>query len=76
MDFRAEGGGDTPEAVNKALSDAINTISWSSDQNAYRTVFLVGDAPPKEYQDEASYPQTGHRAVGFRVRQGHRRAGS
>ncbi len=58
MDFQAGGGGDTPEAVNKALADAINTISWSQGQDAYRTVFLVGDAPPKEYQDEPSFPQT------------------
>ena len=58
MDFQADGGGDTPEAVNQALHEAINTIQWSTDQNAYRTVFLVGDAPPKDYQDEPGYPQT------------------
>ncbi len=45
MQFQAQGGGDTPEAVNQALSDAISKISWSSGQQAYQVVFLVGDAP-------------------------------
>ncbi len=57
MDFQAGGGGDTPEAVNQALSEAVNRISWSSNREAYRTVFLVGDAPPQQYQDEAGFPQ-------------------
>jgi Mg-chelatase subunit ChlD len=29
MDFQADGGGDGPEAVNAALHDAINKMSWS-----------------------------------------------
>jgi len=57
MDFQAGGGGDTPEAVNQALSEAVNRISWSQNREAYRTVFLVGDAPPQQYQDEAGFPQ-------------------
>ncbi|PVV10939.1 MAG: hypothetical protein B6D77_07625 [gamma proteobacterium symbiont of Ctena orbiculata] len=59
MDFRAEGGGDSPESVNQALHDAVNKISWSQDEDAYRVVFLVGDAPPHmDYQDDVKYPQT------------------
>ncbi|WP_316367599.1 vWA domain-containing protein [Candidatus Thiodiazotropha sp. CDECU1] len=59
MDFRAEGGGDGPESVNQALHDAVNKISWSQDEDAYRVVFLVGDAPPHmDYQDDVKYPQT------------------
>ncbi len=59
MDFRADGGGDGPESVNQALADAVNRISWSSDQSAYKVVFLVGDAPPHmDYQDDVKYPQT------------------
>ena len=27
--FQAEGGGDTPEAVNQALSEAIDASGWS-----------------------------------------------
>ncbi|HEX2640094.1 MAG TPA: vWA domain-containing protein, partial [Pyrinomonadaceae bacterium] len=53
-EFKADGGGDTPEAVNTALHDAVNRISWSQGGDAYRVVFLVGDAPPHDYQDEPS----------------------
>ena len=58
IDFRAEGGGDGPESVNKALYDAIESISWSEDPNSYKVVFLVGDAPGHmDYQNEMQYPQ-------------------
>ena len=59
MDFRAQGGGDGPESVNQALYDAIHEISWSQDEQVYRTVFLVGDAPPHmDYLDDVKYPET------------------
>ncbi|MDH3641723.1 MAG: VWA domain-containing protein [Gammaproteobacteria bacterium] len=59
IDFSADGGGDGPESVNKALHDAIHDISWSQDPNSYQVVFLVGDAPPHmDYQDDVQYPQT------------------
>jgi Mg-chelatase subunit ChlD len=59
MDFRADGGGDGPEAVNDALDAAIQHVSWSQDPNTYRVVFLVGDAPPHmDYQDDVKYPAT------------------
>lgn len=59
MDYRAAGGGDTPESVNQALHDAVHKISWSRDSNTYRAIFLVGDAPPHmDYQDDVKYPQT------------------
>ena len=59
MDFQAQGGGDGPESVNQALHDAIHDISWSQDPNAYKVVFLVGDAPPHmDYQDDVKYPTT------------------
>jgi len=59
MDFRADGGGDGPESVNQALHDAVHGISWSQDGQAYRVVFLVGDAPPHmDYQDDVKYPET------------------
>ena len=57
MDFQANGGGDGPESVNQALNDAVNTIAWSSDPNAYKVVFLVGDAPPHmDYANDVRYP--------------------
>lgn len=57
MDFQAGGGGDAPESVNAALSQAVNRMSWSADNQAYQAIFLVGDAPPHmDYQDEAQFP--------------------
>ncbi len=59
MDFQAGGGGDTPESVNQALRDAVHQISWSEDQDTYKVVFLVGDAPPHmDYRDDVKYPET------------------
>jgi Mg-chelatase subunit ChlD len=59
MDFKADGGGDTPESVNQALSDAVNKMAWSADPKAYKVVFLVGDAPPHtDYPDDVKYGTT------------------
>ncbi|NJN19209.1 MAG: VWA domain-containing protein, partial [Oscillochloris sp.] len=41
----ANGGGDTPEAVDEALYDAVVRAEWS-EQPAVRLVFLVADAGP------------------------------
>lgn len=58
MDFKANGGGDGPESVNQALNDAVNKMTWSQDQQTYKVVFLVGDAPAHmDYQDELKYPE-------------------
>lgn len=57
MEFQADGGGDTPESVNKALYDAVHAMSWSQGGQAYRVIFLVGDAPPHMDYDEAQYPE-------------------
>lgn len=57
--FVATGGGDTPEAVNQALDDAVNKISWSRDRNTIKILYLVGDAPPHmDYTDDVKYPTT------------------
>ncbi|NND89397.1 MAG: VWA domain-containing protein [Granulosicoccus sp.] len=59
MDFSAAGGGDGPESVNQALHDAVNRMAWSQDANAYKAIFLVGDAPPHmDYQNDIKYPQS------------------
>src|SRR5512134_1107372 len=59
MDFQADGGGDGPESVNRALHDAIHQVSWSQQAGTYKVVFLVGDAPPHmDYQDDVKYPDT------------------
>lgn len=55
----AAGGGDGPESVNQALYEAVNNTAWSDQPHTYRTVFLVGDAPPHEdYQNDVPYLQT------------------
>jgi hypothetical protein len=46
--FRADGGGDTPEHVNRALHDAIHKMSWRRGNNVLRIVFVVGDSPPHD----------------------------
>jgi hypothetical protein len=63
--FKAEGGGDAPEHVNQALDDAVNKISWSpKSEKVYRTIFLVGDAPPHmDYTDDVKYPESCKAAV-------------
>ncbi|MBS1149126.1 MAG: hypothetical protein H6Q89_824 [Myxococcaceae bacterium] len=50
--FRADGGGDTPEHVGRALGEAVKLMSWSQDTRTAKMIFLVGDAPPHDdYQD-------------------------
>ena len=64
MEMQAQGGGDTPESVNKALYEAIHKFQWDSDNNVYKVVFLVGDAPPHmDYQDDVKYAETCNKAV-------------
>ncbi|OUR64309.1 hypothetical protein A9Q79_07680 [Methylophaga sp. 42_25_T18] len=59
MDFKADGGGDTPESVNQGLYEAVNNMQWNDDQQTYKVVFLVGDAPAHmDYQDDIKYPET------------------
>jgi Mg-chelatase subunit ChlD len=40
----AQGGGDTPEALNEALHEVVHSLSWRTA--AARLVVLVADAPP------------------------------
>lgn len=46
----AGGGGDTPEAVEASLADAIDSHEWSTSARA-RLLFLVLDAPPHHTDD-------------------------
>lgn len=52
-EVRADGGGDTPEALNEGLYEAIKGVTWSRD--AVRLVFLVADAPPHIEQQQVTY---------------------
>lgn len=57
MEYRADGGGDGPEDVRRALSDGVRKAGWSKPQtNVAQVVFLVGDAPP--HDDYAQEPDT------------------
>ncbi len=53
MDYRAAGGGDTPEDVRMALRDGVEKAGWSKPgNNVSQIIFLVGDAPPHDdYKD-------------------------
>jgi Mg-chelatase subunit ChlD len=56
MSFQADGGGDTPEHVNRALHDAVHRITWSKNEETLKLIFLVGDCPPHtDYDDGYSY---------------------
>jgi Mg-chelatase subunit ChlD len=61
--FAADGGGDGPESVNQALHEAVTKLAWSNDEGVYRTIFLVGDAPPHlDYQDDVKFSESVARA--------------
>ena len=56
MNYKAQGGGDTPESVNEALFLAVERFEWSTQDDALKLIYLVGDAPPKMgYQDDVKY---------------------
>ncbi|MCB9643738.1 MAG: VWA domain-containing protein [Myxococcales bacterium] len=64
MAFQAQGGGDFPEHVNKALFDGVHKIQWNRDPKALKLLFLVGDAPPHmDYAQDIHYPTTLQAAV-------------
>ncbi|MBI2569581.1 MAG: VWA domain-containing protein [Candidatus Schekmanbacteria bacterium] len=52
----ANGGGDTPEHVSRALSEAVYDLAWTQTGQALKLIFLVGDAPAHtDYQDGYDY---------------------
>jgi hypothetical protein len=64
MTFQANGGGDTPENVNQALSDTIHKVQWSSGKRVTRIIYLVGDSPPhNEYKDVPTYDKLARDAM-------------
>jgi Mg-chelatase subunit ChlD len=60
MNYRAGGGGDTPENVRRALADGVERAGWSrGSPYIAQILFLVGDAPPHEdYHDEPTTDQS------------------
>jgi len=64
MQFKAQGGGDTPEHVNKALRDAVHEIHWAKSNDVLKIIYLVGDCPPHmDYQDGFDYKKHCQEAV-------------
>ena len=61
--FRADGGGDGPEAVQEALAKAVDGMQWSQTKRAAKMIFLVGDAPAHD-QDAATLFAAAKRAIG------------
>lgn len=50
--LRADGGGDTPEHVGRALGEAVSQMAWNQDAKVMKLIYLVGDAPPHDdYRD-------------------------
>lgn len=55
----ADGGGDTPEAVDEAFAAALGDPSWRDPASTVQMIFLVGDAAPQVgRQVEQTYPQS------------------
>ncbi|MFA5137804.1 MAG: vWA domain-containing protein [Elusimicrobiota bacterium] len=64
LSLRADGGGDGPEHVLKALDDSVTRMSWSKGSRAFKVVYLVGDAPAhREYGDTPSLEKLVESAV-------------
>ena len=64
MDYQAQGGGDTPENVRKALAEGVRDAGWSkAGDGMAQIVFLVGDAPPQNYAQEPDVLVTTAEAV-------------
>ncbi len=64
MDYQAQGGGDTPENVRKALAEGVRDAGWSkAGTGMAQIVFLVGDAPPQNYAQEPDVLVTTAEAV-------------
>lgn len=64
MALQAGGGGDGPEDVNSALSDAVNKMQWSTRKGTLKMIFLVGDAPPHmDYEGQVQWQKTAQTAI-------------
>jgi hypothetical protein len=62
--FRAEGGGDTPEHVSRALDESVHKMSWSQAPEVVKVIYLVGDAPPHtDYADGYDYGRAARAAA-------------
>ncbi len=64
MDYKADGGGDEPENVRRALADGVKNAGWSKPRSGLAQIlFLVGDARPQEYPQEPDVIKTTAEAI-------------
>ena len=64
MEYEAAGGGDEEENVRRALAEGVAKAGWSQPSSSHAQIlFLVGDAPPHNYADEADPLTTADLAV-------------
>ena len=62
--FRADGGGDTPEHVARALDESVRKMSWSQAPEVVKIIYLVGDAAPHtDYDDGYDYVRSARAAA-------------
>jgi uncharacterized protein YegL len=61
--LRADGGGDTPEHVGRGLGEAVSKLSWDSSRETMKLIFLVGDAPPAQRNDDWNFNHWAKRAA-------------
>jgi hypothetical protein len=62
--FHADGGGDGPEHVARALDESVRKMSWSQEQSVVKVIYLVGDAPPHtDYRDGYDYTRAARAAA-------------
>lgn len=61
--LQADGGGDEPEAMNEALSEAVHALSWRGT-GATRLMVLLADAPPHLDHAGPQYDATVRAALG------------
>ncbi|MBI5509705.1 MAG: VWA domain-containing protein [Deltaproteobacteria bacterium] len=60
--LEADGGGDTPEDLQKALDDGMHKLSWRDA--AVRVGFMISDAPPHtDYGQEYNYREAMREAL-------------
>lgn len=63
--LEAKGGGDTPEAVDIGINDAIN-MPWRTDSHIVKHIILIGDAPAhaEKIQSTLTIVQNFHKRPG------------
>lgn len=62
-DLQADGGGDSPEALNQGLHAALNELKWDENKKTAKLLFLIGDAGPKHYPGDYNWETESKQAI-------------